>query len=249
MKKLIVTLTFVCAICAPVFAGVGYSAAEPAPCPEWYGDTEWTVSFWGTYAFTGTEYAPNPDLLDIVQSASEGNTVYGTFDRYIGKDHAWGAGADIKYFLYRYFGVGVEGFLLDASRDRFELESNGVNVFVADKTTEDRLIGEVLGTLTLRYPLRCSRLSPYAWAGGGAIFGGGESDTIIFDGFIGPAADIPTYHTVHSGSTTKAVGQFGAGMEVRITRHVGWVTDYSWNVVDGPKNNFGMFRTGVSVNF
>src|SRR6266550_920944 len=45
----------------------------PPPCPEWYGDREWNVNLWGTYAFTNTEFAPNPSLVDIVQSTSEGN--------------------------------------------------------------------------------------------------------------------------------------------------------------------------------
>src|SRR5437764_4874128 len=40
----------------------------PPPCPEWYGDREWNVNLWGTYAFTNTEFAPNPSLVDIVQS-------------------------------------------------------------------------------------------------------------------------------------------------------------------------------------
>src|SRR5437764_8326369 len=65
------------------------------PCPEWYGDREWNVNLWGTYAFTNTEFAPNPSLVDIVQSTSEGNPVLGTYDRYIGGDHAWGGGGDI----------------------------------------------------------------------------------------------------------------------------------------------------------
>ena len=44
----------------------------------------------------------------------------GTYDHYIGGDHAWGGGGDIKYFFYRYFGIGVEGFALNASKTGFE---------------------------------------------------------------------------------------------------------------------------------
>ncbi len=80
---------------------------------------------------TGTEFAPNPDLFDLVQSSSEGHTVYGTFDKYLGGDHAWGGGIDLKYFFRRYFGIGVEGFVLNARRGAgFDLESNGVDVFI-----------------------------------------------------------------------------------------------------------------------
>src|SRR5881409_3386070 len=91
------------------------------PCPEWYGDREWNVNLWGTYAFTNTEFAPNPSLVDIVQSTSEGNSVLGTYDRYIGGDHAWGGGGDIKYFFCRYAGLGVEGFALDGSKNGFDI--------------------------------------------------------------------------------------------------------------------------------
>ncbi len=84
-------------------------AAAP-PCPEWYGDTEWNVNLWGTYLFTNTAYDPNLWLVDVTQSTSEGHSVLGTFDRYVGGDHAWGGGGDIKYFFHRYFGIGVEGF-------------------------------------------------------------------------------------------------------------------------------------------
>src|SRR6266567_3386667 len=59
----------------------------PPPCPQWYGDNEWNVNPWGTYAFTNTEYNPNLWLVDVVQSTSEGHPVLGTFDHYIGGDH------------------------------------------------------------------------------------------------------------------------------------------------------------------
>src|SRR5436190_17727958 len=62
----------------------GKEMKQVAPCPEWYGDREWNVNLWGTYTFTNTEFAPNPSLIDIVQSTSEGGPVLGTYDRYIG---------------------------------------------------------------------------------------------------------------------------------------------------------------------
>src|SRR5436190_482262 len=101
------------------------------PCPEWYGDREWNVNLWGTYAFTNTEFAPNASLVDIVQSTSEGGAVLGTYDRYIGGDHAWGGGGDIKYFFCRYAGVGVEGFGVDVSKPGFEIfEDQAVGLVV-----------------------------------------------------------------------------------------------------------------------
>jgi opacity protein-like surface antigen len=215
MKQFALALTLVAVCCGVAYAGPVYSGKEmkqvaAAPCPQWYSDNKWNVSLWGTYAMTGTEFAPNPDLFDLVQSSSEGHTVYGTFDKYLGGDHAWGGGIDLKYFFRRYFGIGVEGFVLNARRGAgFDLESNGVDVFIHERRSESRAVGEVLGTFTLRYPIQCSRFSPYVWAGGGVIFGGGERDEIIFDG----VGEVPLslYHTVHHEETTEAVGQFGAG--------------------------------------
>ncbi len=255
MKRLILALTIFSFPASLALAG-SYSGKEmkqivPSPCPQWYADNEWNVSLWGTYVFTGTEYAPNPDLGDIVESASEGHPVYGVFDKYIGDDHAWGGGADIKYFFHRYFGIGVEGFVLSARKGAFNLESDGEDIFIHERFTRHRAIGEVLGTLTLRYPVPCTRFAPYVWAGGGAIFGGGEQDKI---GFEVEPQDVPdqkgdVFHTKHRGEHTEAVGQFGGGLEVRITPHISWMTDYSWNVVDGNQNNFGGFRSGINFAF
>src|SRR5881296_2998115 len=100
MKKLLLCLLGVDLIASAAFAGVGYSGKEmkqvaPPPCPEWYADREFNVSLWGTYIFTGNSWAN---------------------DRYLEADHAWGGGADIKYFFHRYFGVGVEGWAVSARR-------------------------------------------------------------------------------------------------------------------------------------
>src|SRR6266498_1678031 len=219
-----------------------------APCPQWYADFEWNVNLFGTYAFTSTEYNPNLWLIDVVQSTSEGNPVPGTYDRYIGGDHAWGGGGDIKYFFCRYFGVGIEGFVLDGSKTGFDIfEDPTIPIFTRERINHDHTIGTVLGTFTLRYPIPCTRFAPYAWAGVGAIFGGGERDVLHTQG--PPDAFAVHAQTDHFGSETKVLGQFGAGLEFRIARHFGWTNDLSFGVIDGPKNNFGMFRSGLNIAF
>ena len=100
MKQLTLTLMIFSAYFGLAYAGPTYSSKEmkqvaPPPCPQRYADNEWNISLWGTYAATGTEYAPNTSLADIVQSTTEGHTVYGTFDRYLGGDHAFGGGIDM----------------------------------------------------------------------------------------------------------------------------------------------------------
>jgi len=230
------------------YSGKEMKQVAPPPCPEWYGDREWNVNLWGTYAFTNTEFAPNPSLVDIVQSTSEGGPVLGTYDRYIGGDHAWGGGGDIKYFFCRYAGLGVEGFALDASKPGFDIfEDQAIPIFIHRRIDHNHTVGAVLGTLTLRYPIPCTRLAPYAWAGVGAIFGGGERDTLHTQG--PPDAFAVNAQTEHFGSETKVLGQFGAGLEFRFSRHVAMINDLSFGVIDGPRNNFGMFRSGLNFAF
>jgi len=261
MKK----LAFILMISA-ITAGLVWAGPPPVvdktvipPCPQWYADNEWNVGLWGTYAFTGTEYSPNLDLVDLIVSTTEGHTVVGSQDRYMGGDHAWGGGGDIKYFFGRYFGVGIEGFGLSAHRHGFDIDSRPLDdVFFAENINDQRVVGAVLGTFTLRYPMPCSRFSPYVWAGVGAIFGGGESDRLVTTEIEGgpepepgEEEEIPFVNaaTTHSDSRTELMGQFGGGLEFRFSPHVGWTNDFSWNVINGAHNDFGMFRTGINFAF
>jgi hypothetical protein len=252
MKRSLFTLLLFTCLIGVAYSGTEYSGKgvkQVTPdCPEWYRDNEWNVTLWGAYAFTNTDYSPNTWLVDIVQSTSEGGPVVGTYDKYIGGDHAWGGGGDIKYFFYRYFGVGVEGYFLDASKGGFDIfEDQATGVFTRNGISHDHTIGVVLGTVTIRYPIACTRFAPFVWAGVGTIFGGGESDTLITHG--PPDAFLVDAHTRHYDGETKLLGQFGGGLETRITPHIGWINDLSFGVIDGPKNNFGMFRTGLNVAF
>src|SRR6266567_5752419 len=159
MNRLVSCLFGLGVIASAAFAGTEYSGKEmkqvaPPPCPEWYADNEFNVSLWGTYVFTGNTWQN---------------------DRYIEADHAWGGGIDLKYFFHRYFGVGIEGWAVDARRafeDVFVDLNNGI--FDVHTGHESRAVGSVLGTLTLRYPIPCTRFSPYIFGGGGGIFGGGQ---------------------------------------------------------------------------
>lgn len=273
MKRFFLTLSLSSALCAGAAFGGEYSKemkqVAPPPCPEWYSDNEWNVHLWGTYVFTNTDYNPNVDLVDLIVSTDEGQTVLGEFDKYIGNDHAWGGGGDIKYFFHRYFGIGIEGFVLNAHKNGFAVdldtieEENNGDGFFHHKTKHERAVGAVLGTFTLRYPVPCTRFAPYAWAGVGAIWGGGESDTLTTHEPVEPGVaginggdgegegELPDVnaHTQHFDGETKLLGQFGFGLEGRLTRHIGWSTDLSWGVIDGPKNNFTMIRTGINFAF
>ncbi len=250
MKRLVLCLLGCGAIASAAFAGETYSGKEmkqvaaPPPCPEWYANYEFNVSLWGTYIFTQNDWKD---------------------DTYLEADHAWGGGIDVKYFFMRYFGVGVEGWIADARQAREDIFvdfSDGI--FEQSFHNVHKGVGAVLGTLTLRYPFHCSRFSPYIFGGGGAIFGGGQRPVNVFfrenaAGFpvTGPGGLISNggegfdiLKTVgHTESETEPIGQVGGGLEVRLTPHIGWVSDFSWNFVNGPLNNFGMARTGVNFAF
>ncbi len=228
VKQIVFAILALAATACGAFAGAeAYSGKEmkqvaPSPCSEWYADRELNVGVWGTYLFTGNAWAE---------------------DHYLEADHAWGGGLDLKYFFLRYFGIGIEGWVVDARRSFDDIFVDFTrDIFIFETKHENRAVGSVLGTLTLRYPIHCTRFSPYVFAGGGGIFGGGENTE-----FVGcPDCFIKTRHT---GSESRAIGQFGGGLEIRITPHIGWISDFSWNVVDGPENNFGMVRSGLNFAF
>jgi hypothetical protein len=247
MKSFTLTIALLCTLCAVSFAGSEqYSGKEmkqvaaPAPCPEWYSDNEFNGSIWGAYAFVGTE-----DNRPGIEDVDDFNEV-GSYDRFLSDDHAWGGGLDLKYFFHRYFGVGVEGFAL-AGRSRHAVLDDGSRAADEEFYSKDNhTVGGALGTFTLRYPFHCSRFAPYAWAGFGGVFGG-QNDHPVGRNVVEEERAFPDRYS--NDDESRFVGQFGGGLEVRITRHIGITGDFSWNVVDGTRNNFGMVRSGLNFAF
>ncbi|HEY2801114.1 MAG TPA: outer membrane beta-barrel protein [Chthoniobacterales bacterium] len=140
-------------------------------------------------------------------------------DRYLNTDHAFGGGLDVNYMFTRYLGAGLEGYALDA----------------------DNVIGQASGNLVFRYPIPNTRFAPYGYAGGGVLFNGSRVEDLVASG-ESPAS-------VRRNSDAEGLGQLGVGFEVRITPHIGIINDFSWNIVDGPDNNFGMLRSGLRFAF
>jgi hypothetical protein len=231
-------ITFFLAACvaqagAPTESTQSKDTTGPQPCPAWYGDREWNLALSGSYAPTDTDYKN---------------------DRYLSVDHAFGGGVDAKYFFTRYFGLGVAGYILEADRTRIDREGS---IFLSipprfsgieSRTKDAHLVGTALGTFTFRYPVQCTRFAPYAFVGGGGVFGGGQQDITIAS--IDPRLpNSVQVRTEHRGARSELVGQCGAGFEVRLTPHIGLINDFSWNVVNGPSNNFGVARTGINIAF
>jgi hypothetical protein len=221
MRKLALSLCALVALGPAAFAGTEtYSkAVVPPPCPQWYADNELNLSLSGVYAFPGNDWRD---------------------DTYFRVDHAWGGAVDAKYFMHRYFGFGVQGFIVRANTH--DIGDNGVVRF---RLSDDdpHAVGGVLGTFTLRFPISCSRFAPYVWVGGGGVWGGGRDHDFFLDPNLG------VVRREFDESDGKAVGQFGGGFEVRFTPNIGLLNDFSWNVLSGSNNNFGMARTGVNFAF
>jgi hypothetical protein len=223
-------------VCLLVMTGIAYGGTEfstrdskiqePAPSQDWYAKGEFNLQLSGGYAFTENDYP---------------------FDRYIHADHGWGGSIDAKYFVNRYLALGMEGYAFSATQTVHTITVFGP--FTTFSTLRDeRVVGAGLLTLTLRAPIGASRFAPFAFAGVGAIAGGGRHVEFEYLGASVPPGTNP-YHTSFSDATTEAVGQFGGGLEMRLTRHFGVVTDFSWNVINGRDNNFGMARTGINLAF
>jgi hypothetical protein len=226
MKRGIFVFFGLIALLGPAFGGTEvYSnkntQSVAAECPQWYADNEFNFSLSGVYAMTGNSWRD---------------------DLYLGVDHAWGGAIDLKYFMHRHFGIGIQGTLLLPN------DNETLNNRIARSRTgnDDRhVVGSAVGTFTLRFPIKCSRFAPYVWAGGGGIFGGGRAHDFALDSTQPFGIVRRDFHN----SETKSMAQVGGGFEARLSPHCGIITDFSWNVVSGAKNNFGLARTGVNFSF
>jgi hypothetical protein len=208
------------------FSGKEIKDVALSPCPEWYRDTEWNVALWGAYGFGSDDNHSHTIFIPSGESH--------TLQDLTGDNGAWGGGIDLKYFFHHYFGVGIEGFLLQADR--------GVTIeeLQVGFTPNDDPFGAVKGTVTLRYPIPCSRFAPYIYAGGGVLFSKRERVSVLLAGMpnLGHRAD---------DNDPRACGQAGGGLEVRVTRHIAWIADFSWNFTKD--DSFGMMRSGLNFAF
>jgi len=261
MKKL--TLTF-CALFALVVVTPALYADGPEPSSkekevmqpappvcDFYRAHEWDFSIWGAYAFaadTGRIDVPNDDPFfpDTDVTNSTVLTILGlpittlssseprnfnpnervnigrvSKNQLFARDDAWGGGADVKYFWSRYFGVGLEG------------------VGLAAKTN---FAGGGLLTLTGRYPF--GRFAPYVTGGIGFIDGGATLYKFFNEkhnppNATGTVTNEREFWTVDpvANNHVRALGQIGAGLEFRVTCHIGLMADFTWNFVFGQEDH------------
>src|SRR5256885_4486233 len=265
MKKL--TLTF-CAlfallVVAPAIYADGpekYSGKEkevmqPAPpvC-DFYRAHEWDLDIWAAWAFagdSGQNDVPNDDPFTSDFFYPGGPEIdFGTYasgstvskpqsenpnervnigqvskNELFARDDTWGGGVDVKYFWSKYFGIGVEG------------------VGLAAKTN---FAGGGLLTFTGRFPF--GRFAPYLTGGLGFIDGGATLYKFFNEKHTyssGNVLDEREFYTVDPvyNHHARGLGQIGAGLEFRITCHVGLMTDFTWNFVFGQEDHEDKFFT------
>jgi hypothetical protein len=246
------------------YSGKEKEVMQPAPpvC-DFYRAHEWDLGIWGAYAFaadTGqfpvdrrtiegdlvadpffpdidpvtidyrTGFVGRPQLFNPNERVNIGQV---SKNQLFGRDDTWGGGVDVKYFWSKYFGVGIEG------------------IGLAAKTN---FAGGGLVTLTGRYPF--GRFAPYITGGIGFIDGGAtlyeffnEKNVI---GTVGPENDrragfvtneheFLTTDPVHNNHV-RALGQIGAGLEFRVTCHIGLMADFTWNFVFGQEDHADRFH-------
>jgi hypothetical protein len=258
MKKL--TLTFCAlfalfAVAAALYAdgpekysGKEKEVMQPAPpvC-DFYRAHEWDLSIWGAYAFAadtgqfpvdnnadpfvpdidpftfdyGTGFYGQPQLTNPNERVNIGQV---SKNQLFARDDTWGGGVDVKYFWSKYFGAGIEG------------------IGLAAKTN---FAGGGLVTLTGRFPF--GRFAPYITGGIGFIDGGAtlyeffnEKHTFV-DGFVDKEREYLTTDPV-SNNHVRALGQIGAGLEFRVTCHIGLMADFTWNFVFGQEDHADRFH-------
>ena len=253
MKKTILTLCLCALLGSLCVAGTESSGKEkqviapPPPC-EWYRPGEWVLGLWAAYAFTDDNDGGNHDFhfhnkqyaaADRQFDSTEQPVFLGDSNHPFLNDHAWGGGADLKYFWTRHFGVGLEGFALDG----------------------DNTLGAVLGTFTVRFPIGCSRFAPYVFGGVGGLFGAENNHTDFFfaETHVTPGSDVGETEFIearkHDSDDARVIGQVGGGLEVRLARPsprstFGVMADFTWNFTGGNNNqNFGMARFGLTLAY
>jgi len=235
------------------YSGKEKEVMQPAPpvC-DLYRAHEWDLDIWGAFAFasdTGQFDVPNDDpfspdndpfIFDVGTGFFAEPHLFNPNERVnigqvsqnqlFARDNTWGGGVDVKYFWSRYFGIGVEG------------------VGLAAKTN---FAGGGLLTLTARYPF--GRFAPYITGGMGFIDGGSTLYKFFNEkspqtgnstqpgNNIGNEHEFWTVDPVYNNHP-RALGQIGAGMEFRVTCHIGLMADFTWNFVFGQKDHPDKFQ-------
>ena len=167
--------------------------------------------------------APPPSLFRAHELDLGAFATYGT---------NFGSGDNHKGIGDHAWGGGVDAAYFPWLYAGFRVQGAVVNLIPGDQTA-----GIVSGSFILRYPLDLCwpniHLAPYAIAGVGGLI----------DGYNG----LRPNGTLRS--TNEVLGDFGGGFEYRFSPHIGLFGETTYNVVDGPRNNFLQANFGLRYAF
>ena len=153
-------------------------------------------------------------------------------DRYFGADHAFGGTLNAKFFFAKYFGTGL-------SVSGFDVR----NVLGPNFGNGHRFVGDFLPTLTFRYPI--GNFAPYVFAGVGTIFNGGNrSLKEPSNGSFGRKIRFEV-----AEHDAQVLSEAGIGVEYRLNKNIGFITEAVFDKVARPQSNFGGMRAGVNIAF
>ena len=160
--------------------------------------------------------------LDIFgqYSVGEGPDHAGTF-----RDHGWGGGVGVNYFMTRNFGIGLDAAWLAAKEANYTARTPAAVAGIARRNSDRTTVHNFSASLIYRFPIDSICVAPYVFAGGGFAVDGAQ------------------WATAHAG----------AGIEKRLSSKVGLFTDARWTFLGdrygrGDLGNLGV-RAGVRVVF
>ena len=201
-----------------------------------FGDT-------GLGAAAAEQAKDNPSERFAVQRISR--------NQLFARDNTFGGGVDVKYFWSRYFGVGLEGLGLAAKTNfaggglatitarypfgRFAPYAFGGLGFIDGGATLYEFFNEDNSNTVLG-----NQLTPNPFFPGGVVPPGPNGQIYSQQFFVKPGSERefvsidPVYN-----NHLRALGQLGAGLEFRVTCHIGLMADFSWNFVFGQEDNHG----------
>lgn len=116
-------------------------------------------------------YSPEPECfragelqLDIFGQYTDGNAPFhaGTV-----RDHGWGGGIGVNYFITKNFGVGVDAAWLAAKEAPYSARNNDLTA-----------IHNFSGSLIYRFTMDSKCIAPYVFAGGGVAVNGHQWATV-----------------------------------------------------------------------
>jgi hypothetical protein len=144
----------------------------------------------------------------------------------------FGSQSDTRGIGNHAWGGGVDAAYFPLLYAGFRVQGGFINI-----TPGDRMAGIIKGDAIFRYPLDLVwpnfHLAPYGIGGVGGLIGG-------YDGLS---------NTGGQHIRSQVLGDFGGGLEYRFTPHIGVFGETTWNVVNGPRNNFLEVNWGVRLAF